>query len=176
MKRSILFGLLFVWCGFLGATDKIQPLDIKLGLWEATNNSQVTGTPPSIPPEVLAKMTPEQRAKFEEAMKARASQGPTTRTFKSCITKEKINDQRVFDEDRKSCTRTVVTSTSSKLDMHMECMDTGTKRSGTVRIEAINSENVKGSVQFVSSSNDRTTNINANFTAKWISPDCGDTK
>ncbi|MFY9531846.1 MAG: DUF3617 family protein [Candidatus Acidiferrales bacterium] len=175
MQRSVLFGLLFLWCGFLGGTDKIQPLDIKLGLWEATNNSQVTGALP-IPPEVLARMTPEQRAKFEEAMKARASQGPTARTYKSCITKEKINDQHVFDEGRKSCIRTVVTSTSSELEMHMECMDAGTKRRGTFRIEAINSENVKGSVQMVSSSNDRTMNINSNFTAKWISPDCGDTK
>jgi Protein of unknown function (DUF3617) len=175
MKRSMLFGLLFMWCGFLGATDKIQPLDIKLGLWEATKNSQVTGTPP-VPPEVLARLTPEQRAKLEEAMKARASQGPTTRTSKSCITKEKINDQHVFDEGRTSCTRTVVTSTSNKLEMQIECVDAGIKRSGTFWVEAINSENVKGSVRLVSSSNDRTTNINSNFTAKWISPDCGETK
>lgn len=37
------------------------PLKVKPGLWEMTSDSERSGAPP-IPPEALAKMSPEQRA------------------------------------------------------------------------------------------------------------------
>ena len=175
MRISIRFALIVLWSSFLWGTDKIQPLDVKVGLWEVTHDSQVSGLPP-IPPEALARMTPEQRAKFEERMKARASQGSKTTTRRHCVTKEELNKENTFGEDQKSCTKTVMTSSSRKLELRMECMRETTKTNGTFRVEAIDSENVKGSTQMVVTGGDRTMNINSTFTAKWIGPDCGDTK
>ena len=54
----LLIGSISAW-----AADKIQSLNLKVGLWEVTHTTSLTGTPP-IPPEMLAKMTPEQRAEF----------------------------------------------------------------------------------------------------------------
>ena len=175
MRIGILCGLVVVLSSVLWAADQIQPLDVKLGLWETTWTNQVSGQMP-IPPEAMANLTPEQRAKLEEAMKARASKTPAERTRRTCITKERLDRSNAFGEDRKSCTQTVMTSTSHQLEMRVECSDEGIKSTGTIRIEATSSESVKGTTQMVASGGDRTMNINASFTSKWIGPVCGDVK
>ena len=59
--------------------DKITPPNIKTGLWEMSETHTMTGMPPmSIPPEALARMTPEQRAQMEEHMKNSMGGGPKT--------------------------------------------------------------------------------------------------
>jgi hypothetical protein len=175
MRINVLVALLFLECSWLWAAGGIKALDVKLGLWEVTNTLQTSGMPPvSIPPDALAKMTSEQRARVEEMMKGSGSGRPTTR--KSCMTREKMNKQEMFGDDQKSCTRTVVTSSSSKVEMQLQCAMDGTKTNGTFRVEAMNSENVKGSMQMATTGGDRTMNMNSNFTAKWLAPDCGDIK
>jgi hypothetical protein len=174
MRTSILCGLVVVSSSVLWAADPIHPLDVKLGLWESTWTNQMSGQMP-IPPEAMANLTPEQRAKFEEAMKARASQAPREKTRRQCMTREKM-DKDPFGDDRKGCTRTVTTSTSHKLEMRVECSEQGMKSTGTFRVEATDSESVKGTTQMVMSGGDRTMNMNASFTAKWIGPDCGTVK
>ena len=56
-----------------------------------TVTHSMSGMPaiPNIPPDVLAKMPPEQRARVEAAMKG----GPSTDVRKECITKEKLEKQ-----------------------------------------------------------------------------------
>jgi hypothetical protein len=58
------------------AADFVRP-NIKLGLWEVTNNPQVSGQIP-IPEDQLAKLSPEQRAKIE-AMIQNGMQMPPNR-------------------------------------------------------------------------------------------------
>jgi len=175
MRTSVLISLLFAVCTSVGAADDLKPLDVKLGLWETTSTSQTSGMPPvNIPPDALARMTPDQRAKVEAMMKGQGS--PRTSTVKSCMTPEKMKRSEMFYE-QKQCTKTVVTSTGSKLEMRMHCtMEGGAKADGTVRVERINSESTKGSVQMVSTSGDHTMNMNSTFTSKWLGPDCGDVK
>jgi Protein of unknown function (DUF3617) len=174
MRTSILCGLIVMLSSVVWAADDIQPLDVKLGLWESTWTNQVSGMPP-MPADALANLTPEQRAKVEDAMKARGNGMPTVRTRKQCMTKEKLEKDTAF-EDQKSCTHTVTSSTSHKLEVKLECAEQGMKSSGTFRVEAIDSENVKGAMQMVASGGDHTMNINANFTSKWLSADCGTVK
>jgi hypothetical protein len=177
MRTYVLILLLVVETCWLWAAEGIKPLDVRLGLWEVTNTVQTSGMPPvSIPPEAMANMTPEQRARVEQMMKDRGSGAPKTTTQKSCMTREKMNRQQMFNEEQSSCTHTVVTSSSSKLEMRIQCGAEGTKTNGTLRVEALNSENVKGSMQMVSSGGDRTMNMSSNFTAKWLGPNCGDVK
>ena len=177
MRTSVLVALLFLGCSWLWAADGFKPLDVKLALWETTNTFQTSGMPPvSIPPDALAKMTPEQRAKVEEMMKGMGSGSPRTTTTKSCMTREKMNKQQMFGDDKKDCTRTVVNSSGSKIEVRLQCNTDGAKTNGTIRVEAMNSESVKGSMQMQTTSGDHTMNMNSTFTSKWLGPDCGDVK
>ena len=170
---TVLFFSILVSC--IAWSADFKPLDVKMGLWETTNTFQTSGMPPvSIPPDALANMTPEQRARVEAMMKG--SGNNRTSTVKSCVTREKMNKQEWFNNDNRDCTRTVVSSSSSKLEMRLQCTSNGTKTDGTFRIEALNSENIKGSMQMTSSGGDRPMNMNSNFTSRWIGPNCGDVK
>jgi hypothetical protein len=174
MKPTFFLGIVILFCSSSFSADTIHPLDVKLGLWEVTTVSKMSGMP-AIPPEVLAKMTPQQRAAFEQAMGTGPNAGkPAVR--KHCLTKEKLDKQNMFSDDSKSCTHTVVTSTSSKLELRLECSEKGGKSTGTFRVEAINSEMVKGSAQMVANSEGKNMNIDSNFTSRWISADCGTVK
>lgn len=175
MRSRVLLALLVLCSLSLWAGDKIQPLDIKLGLWEFSSTNLMTGLPP-IPPDVLAKMSPDQRAKMEAALGARSGGPPKTTTRKTCVTREKMDKQTAFGDERKECTRTVVTSSSSKLDMKMQCTEQGYTTSGTIHIEALNSETVKGSVRMTTTGEGRTMNMNSDFTSRYLGSACGDVK
>jgi hypothetical protein len=175
MRTKILLGLMFTLALPAWVTDKVQPLNVKLGLWETTTTVASSGEMP-IPPDLLAKLTPEQRAKMEERMKARSAGQARTTTRKSCLTKEQLDKALAFGEDRKSCTRTVITSTSSKLGVRFECAEQGMKVEGTVQVEALSPENVEGSVHMTGAGSGHTMNTTSNFTSKWLGPACGDVK
>jgi hypothetical protein len=176
VKATILLGLALLWALPSWTTDTVQPLDVKLGLWETTTVNEMSGLPP-MPADVLAKLTPEQRAKMEAVFKARAAQGPKTTTRRSCLDKEKLEKSLAFGDDNdKSCQRTIISSSRSKLEGHLECTDEKMKRSGDLHVEAINPENVKGSMQMTAAGGSSTMNIKVAFTAKWIGPSCAELK
>ena len=160
----------------LFAADKITPLNIKEGLWEMTVTHSMTGMPamPSIPPDALAKMPPEQRARMEAMMKG----GATTDVRKECVTKEKLEKQSAFSDNRKECTRTVLNSTGSKLEVKIHCEKSGEQGAmdGTLFVEAIGSDNVKGKMEAVTNANGRTVNMNFTFSSRYLGPACGDVK
>ena len=143
MKARILLGLALLWALPSWTADSIQPLDVKLGLWETSTTTDMSGMPP-MPADLLAKLTPEQRAKMEAAMKARAAQGAKTTTRRTCLTKEELSKALTFGDDDKSCQRTIISSSRSKQEVHLECTNETMKRSGDVHIEAINAEERQG--------------------------------
>ena len=158
--------------------DELKPLDVKPGLWETTVTSQMTGMPP-IPPEALARLTPEQRARMEEMMKQRGAQGPRTTTSKSCATREDINKMSsVFNDNsaRQNCKSTVTRSSSSEQDIRLDCSQNSIQATMNVHLQAVDSENVKGSMQINASGGDNKMNTQTSFTAKWLGPDCGELK
>src|SRR3954471_3344159 len=67
----------------------IQPLNIKPGLWEITRTYKRSGTPP-VSPEILARLTPAQRARVEERMNAKSGGSANTSTDQHCVTKEDV--------------------------------------------------------------------------------------
>lgn len=166
MKLTASISLAALACAALLLADT---LNVKPGQWEATVTSQMTGLPP-IPPEVLDKLTPEQRQMMEQRMKG--NQTPRTQTSKSCITKEQIEKGFDLGNNDQSCTRTVISSTSSKQELKIECSNGNNKSTGTVRIEASSSESVKGSMQMTMSGGGRSMNMSNSFTAKWLGPAC----
>jgi hypothetical protein len=175
MRTTLFVTLVFASSLALWAQDKVQPvqpMDVKAGLWEVTKTTATSG---QIPAALLGKLTPEQRAKFEERMNARSGQSAKPITYKSCVTQDKINKGFSFAEDRNSCTSTVISSTKSKEEVKLECAQNGMKFNGTAHLEAIDSENVKAKMEVAGTDGDRTMNSNSTFTAKWISADCGTT-
>ena len=178
MRTKSLFILIVVSCSLtLWASDNITRLNLKEGLWEVTTTHTITGMPP-IPADALAKMTPEQRARIEGSMKQSFGGAPKTDVRKDCITKEKLDKQMAFDQDRKDCTRTIVTSTGSKLEMKIHCAGKEQQMSmdGTFLVEVAGSDSAKGSMHAVTSGNGRTMNMDFTFSSKYLGPVCGDIK
>ena len=170
MRMKILLGVLLV-CAVGGvAAHSLEPLHIKTGLWEVTIT--MNGTLP-IPPEALAKMPPEQRAKLEERLKAQLG---GENTYKECLTKEKLEKNMMFEKDREGCTRTVGTATGSKVDVRMTCDKKGNKIDIAMLIEALNPETVKGTTHITSNGGTAAFNMNSTFNGKWVGASCGDVK
>ncbi|MGB8013471.1 MAG: DUF3617 domain-containing protein [Terriglobales bacterium] len=165
----IVFSSLTLW-----AADDFKPLNAKEGLWEVTTTHSMTGMPatPNIPPDALAKMPPEQRARIEAMMKG----GPSTDVRKECITKEKLEKHSAFAPKRGDCTYNVVSSTGSRLEVKLHCQDKQTSIDGTVVQEVVGSDGVKGTAHMVSNSEGHTMNVDISFSSKYLGPACGDVK
>ena len=170
------YGLVLLTSTAVLAAAKLQPLNVKLGLWEVTQTSTISGQPP-VPADMLSKLSPEQRARIEERLKANAGDKTRATTYKSCLTKEKLEQDPAFvDKSKSKCTWTVIASTSSKADAHGVCMDGGVKVDVTLHVEALNTESVKASSQGSASAGGHTMNSNSTYVAKWVGPACGNTK
>jgi hypothetical protein len=156
---------------FCAATLAAQstPLNVKTGEWESTLTNETSGQLP-VPQEMLDKMTPDQRAKMEAMMKARGMQGPRTTVTKNCVKKEDLD--KPFGNENKSCKQTILTSSATKQEIHIECNMGGGKQVGTLKFEAVDSSTVKGSMQMTDSNGGRTMNVNSTFSAKWLGPAC----
>jgi hypothetical protein len=156
------------------AADPVA-LDIKPGEWEATVTSQITGLSqgaPQIPADQLAKMPPEQRAKVEAMLKQMG--GPRTSTNKSCVKKEDLTKLQVNNDQ--SCKTTLVSSSGTKQEIHMECDRKGGKQTGTITIETLSSESIKFNIQAGGDSNGKNISMTVNGASKWLGPVCEDTK
>jgi uncharacterized protein DUF3617 len=173
MRTKILLVVLFSAVTVAWAAQKIEPLNVKLGLWEMTMTTRTIGEMP-IPAESLSKLSPEQRAKLEERMKARSAGTAQTHTYKTCLTKEKVTSNPFAD--KKNCTSTILTSTSSKIALKVQCTEQEVQMGGNLEFEALNTENVKGSGRMAATGGDHTMNVDATYTGKWIGSACGDVK
>jgi hypothetical protein len=180
MRNAILLGVTLLWPLASWAADAYKPLDVKLGLWEGSSTTQTSGTPP-IPEELVSRLTPDQRAQVEAAM-AHAAKGVQSKVDKFCLTKDQLNEGLTWGSEGNvpaaACKRTVITSTSTKQDLRVECNGEKNtlKGTGTVHVEALNSENAKGTVQMSTTVGGNNMNTQMSFSAKWVSADCGDLK
>lgn len=160
----------------LVSADKAQPLNVKLGLWEMTGTGDSNSGPSqsSIAPGLLAKMTPEQRARAEAKLKARAAQTPRIDTKRFCLTQERLDSGALSGESNNLCQRVIVNSTSKAVQVREECEDNGVKRTLDGHFEALDPEAMKGSLKIKVGGNN-TKMVNVEVAMKWIGADCGDT-
>ncbi len=164
MTIRISLAVALACCPVTWAAD-FHPLNIKPGEWQSTVTMTTSGMP-AIPPEVLAKLPPEQRAKIESRMKG----APQTSTV--CVKKEKLDQPFMMDKVDKACTHDIVTSSGSMQEIHVECTHEKSKTSGVVRVEAMDSENIRGSMQMNTTHGERTMTLNSTFTSKWLGSTC----
>jgi len=175
-RMKLLLGLIVVMSLALLAQDKFTPLNVKLGLWETTVTHSTSGMP-GIPEDALAKMPPEQRARMEEMMKQKGiGGGPATTVTKSCITREKLDKQTAFAENRENCKRTVVSSSPSRMEMKFHCEENKAVSDGTFIAEVVSSDSTKGSTHFVTNSEGHTMTMDFKFTSRYLGAACGDVK
>ncbi len=172
MRMNLLVAVIFLALT-LWAADNIAPLNVKEGLWEVTVTHSMSGMPamPNIPPDALAKMPPDQRARIEAMMNGQ----PSTDVRKECITKEKLEKHSAFSANRGDCTRTVVSSTGSKLELKFHCEEKQSSSDGTFVMEALASDNVKGTMHSViKTSSGKTMNMDFTITSKYLGSACGE--
>jgi len=174
MRTSLLIALIVLCSLPLWAADNITPLNVKEGLWEVTVTHSMSGMPaaPNIPPDALAKMPPEQRARIEAMMKGSA----TTDVRKDCVTKEKLEKHSAFSANRGDCTRTVVNSTGGKFEVKFHCEEKQATTDGTLLVETLGLDHVKGTMHSVTNSNGHAMNMDFTFSSKYLGPACGDVK
>jgi uncharacterized protein DUF3617 len=156
------------------AATRVQPLNVKTGLWETTMTYTRAGELP-ISQGMLDKLTPEQRARFEERMKA--SQGKTnTTTYKSCLTKEQLESPDFTD--KKQCTWKTLESSSTRTKGSAVCVyrEIGAKLTGAGEIIAVDQEHVKGTIHMTGTGSGRRLDTDGKLTAKWLGSSCGNVK
>jgi hypothetical protein len=149
-----------------GVTPKVN---VKMGLWEMTTSSQMTG---DIPMPDTSKMTPEQQAQMKAAMGA--MMGPRTATTKTCMTKEKFEKGEFTDQ--KNCQNVITTNTSSVLEMQISCTQGQDKTTGQMHMEAPTPETLKGTFSGSAVMSGKTMKMSGTTTGKWIGADCGTVK
>jgi hypothetical protein len=161
--------------GKMSPATKVVPLNIKPGLWETTINSNVDGGLP-IPAGMLERLSPEQRARFEERMKANSATHTRTTTHTKCVTREDIEKQKLDFASSKECTPTVITSTSSAAKGKLSCESEGMKSTATFDVEARDQEHLKGSSHGTIAGNGQSMKIDSAFTSKWLGSSCGNVR
>jgi hypothetical protein len=154
---------------------ELQSLNIKPGLWESKRTINRTGALP-IPAEMLSRLTPEQRARMEERMKANSAAHTSTTTEKHCVTKEDLERDRLKLAEAKECTTTVLNSTSSSVKAKMVCEQEGMHATGTLELTATDPEHMNGSYRSAVNADGHTMNVEGNWTSKWLGSSCGNVR
>jgi hypothetical protein len=144
MRKVILLSAMFLAGTILLADSNVQPLNVKPGLWEVTMNVTING-----------------------------SRAPQTRTYKACWKKEDLNKYPFIDPE-KNCNYKVISSTGSTMEATGTCApgNEGAKIDFKMRVDAADTENVKGTGQMIISMGEGSTTGNYAVTAKWLSGSC----
>jgi Protein of unknown function (DUF3617) len=151
-------------------SKKWQPLNVKPGLWESTRTWTTAGEMP-IPPSMLDRLTPEQRSRLEQRMKAQSAANNHTETDKSCVTKDDLRNPPKFT-DKAECTWTMLESTDTKAKGNATCRIEGMELTGTGEFEAPDQEHINASIHLTSTSDGRSMTTDATIKSKWRGSSC----
>ena len=146
-------------------------LNVRLGLWEVTSVTNLGGAPPVD----TSKMTPEQAARANEAMKQ--MMGEHTNTENSCITQDDLNKANFMpdDADARNCKQTLTTNTKTTLDTSFTCTG-GQPMTGKMHIEAPNPTTMNATMDMTAGATGRAMTMTIKMSGKWLKADCGDVK
>lgn len=137
----------------LAATEKLQPLRVKTGLWRMTQTVTWTG----LPPQYAAALT-----------------NGVPAHYKSCVKPTDLLKNPWADGSGQKCTWTVLNSTGTDMEVQGACDNKGDGVTMEMRgkIHAIDSENGTGSVDATLTMNGMTAKGHASYTGKWIGATC----
>jgi len=152
--------------------------NVKTGLWEDTVTTQMSGMPamPQIPPDALARMTPEQRARIQAAMSSGMGNGQP-HTYQSCLTKEKLAEGfRPDGPEKANCKRTLTRVSATSMDIKEQCSERDATVDVTIHVEARSSDETSGTMHMVITHQGQTMTSDGTFHGKYLGPDCGSVK
>jgi hypothetical protein len=153
------------------AAGSAEKLNVKLGLWEMTSLTRMSGMPP-LPKEVLDKMTPQQRAEMIARIKEAQAEEPEPEVSSECITQEDL-DKPFASADTENCTQTIVRTTRNTQEIRLAC--TGkTKGSGLFRVTTPTPETMTGELDLKVGEGTEVMSINGKIKGRWLGADCGD--
>ena len=128
-----------------------------------------------IPPDVLAKMSSEQRAKLEQAMQTRSGQ-PQTHVSQMCLTQKDLDQTRLIQEkneaDESQCTTKIVSKSSSKLVMGRTCPAPHAS-SLQMTVEAKTRESIVASID---RAREGAGKFHINIKGRWLGTSCDEIK
>lgn len=151
---------------------KLQPFDVKTGLWETTTSYTVAGSMP-MAPGMMDRLTAEQRARFEQAMKNNAARPIKTNTEKHCVTAQDLEKPVNFSNQ---CKWNLTESTSRTAKGEVTCEDEGMRMTGSGEFDAVDREHITGFTHGTASAGGRTMNVDTKLASKWLSASCGDVR
>lgn len=142
-----------------------ESFDIKTGAWEVTMSTAMSGMP--VPKDTLDKMSPEQRAKMQAAMAARAGKD-STRTTTTCVTKQDLDRGQIMKSEDAHCTRKVLAQTASRYEMDETC--TGPEPSKThTRFDAKSSESYTAVMDRTQGEGGK---LHVDMSGRWLGATC----
>lgn len=163
--------------GFWGSMLLLAPvvalggdsMDVKLGLWEISTSTDVQGM--TIPPKVLDKMSPEQRARLTATMQKHAG-ASKPHLAHSCVTAEDLKHgafRAAEDKDERNCKTRITAQTRTLQEATVVC--TGEEsRTTRMKIEVIDRDHIKGTIENTTE-NGKTT---VQLTGKWVRATCNE--
>ncbi|HKW02549.1 MAG TPA: DUF3617 family protein [Vicinamibacterales bacterium] len=98
---------------------------------------------------------------------------------KLCITAAKLANGAFDEVPNQECKRTVTGSTATSMDVSEACAnpkDPAMTGTGTLHIQVLTPESVKGTLATKLSMGGRAMTMNGTFTSKFVSADCGSIK
>ena len=160
----------WVLVGVACAAGAAEKLDIRTGSWEVTATTQMSGMPLS--DEMLGKMTPQQRAEVQAAMREEAAKGPQTEVTRECITAEDV--ERPFQSaSGEDCTQTIVRTTRTTQEARLVC--TGEhKGEGLLRVNAPNPETMTATLDLRAGDGPNAFTIKSRMKGRWLAAQCED--
>jgi len=157
-----------------GITMKMVPMNVKTGLWQSTSTITVTGGL-GLPADVLAKLTPEQKTRYEAAMQAQAGGHTSTHTDKSCLTQKDLTTdpfaQKNSSDETIRCHGTLLSSTRTDIVLQENCSGEASM-TYTMKIHADSTEHATGTGTGTATMGGHTMNSSVKFDSKWIGATC----
>ena len=155
--------------------DEKANLKVDPGLWEVTSQAKVGGDM-QIPDEAMANMTPEQRARLQQAVQGMIANAQQQHVFRQCMTREKLAEGFKTGDDSPSCKTTIVRNTAAELVVRNECAGESNSHTVTAQFRAVDHHHVTGITDVAGTFNGKSMNMHGTMDAKWLSADCGSVK
>ena len=150
------------------------PIDVKLGLWQSTITSEMSG----MPPIDMSRYTPEQRARMEAAFKKYEARGPRTTTYKTCLTKKKLAEDPFTEppQQGETCSTKMISQSKTMWQGSRVCTGNHGRQEFSGKITALSRERVEGTMLVKMSNGGRSMTNHAKYASKWLGSDCGNVK
>ena len=166
--------LLLIALVLASASASAAQIDVKLGLWQSTITSEVSG----MPPIDMSRYTPEQRARMEAAFKKYEARGPRTTTYKTCLTKKKLAEDPFSEpaQEGETCSTKMMSQSKTMWQGSRVCTGNHGRQEFSGKITALSRERVEGTMLVKMSNGGRSMTSHAKYASKWLGSDCGNVK